>query len=214
MRRSPPPHNRQRGVSQLWTATIGEIAILCGVPRSATVVARGNLHILRVSRERFFHLVTQFPQYDPARVGLVRVLLREGATEEAGQQLKYLAARNPDDPEILRLQLQMNGSAAAGGGGTVTDEQRRQAKETFAKLPEDSKGAIMNKVAAAAVTNQPEEGKRLIAAALEKFPGDVDIAGVCFDPTGASIYVASTNAIATWNIHGAEKRWWVDNRWM
>jgi CRP-like cAMP-binding protein len=41
---------------------IGEIAILCDVPRTATVVAHGNLEILRVSKEGFFHLVTQFPQ--------------------------------------------------------------------------------------------------------------------------------------------------------
>jgi CRP-like cAMP-binding protein len=32
------------------------------VPRTATVVAHGNLEILRVSKEGFFHLVTQFPQ--------------------------------------------------------------------------------------------------------------------------------------------------------
>jgi CRP-like cAMP-binding protein len=41
---------------------IGEIAILCDVPRSATVVARGNLRALRVSKEWFFHLVTEFPE--------------------------------------------------------------------------------------------------------------------------------------------------------
>jgi CRP/FNR family cyclic AMP-dependent transcriptional regulator len=41
---------------------VGEIAILCGVPRTATVVAHGDLEILRVSKEGFFHLVTQFPQ--------------------------------------------------------------------------------------------------------------------------------------------------------
>jgi CRP/FNR family cyclic AMP-dependent transcriptional regulator len=41
---------------------IGEIAILCDVPRSATVVARGKLHTLRVSKEWFFHLVTEFPE--------------------------------------------------------------------------------------------------------------------------------------------------------
>jgi CRP-like cAMP-binding protein len=41
---------------------VGEIAILCGVPRTATVVAQGRLEILRVSKEGFFHLVTQFPQ--------------------------------------------------------------------------------------------------------------------------------------------------------
>jgi CRP/FNR family cyclic AMP-dependent transcriptional regulator len=41
---------------------IGEIAILCDVPRTATVVAHSDLDTLRVSKERFFHLVTQFPQ--------------------------------------------------------------------------------------------------------------------------------------------------------
>jgi CRP-like cAMP-binding protein len=41
---------------------IGEIAILCNVPRTATVVAHGSLETLRVSKDGFFHLVTQFPQ--------------------------------------------------------------------------------------------------------------------------------------------------------
>ena len=41
---------------------VGEIAILCDVPRTATVVAHGDLAILRVSKDGFFHLITQFPQ--------------------------------------------------------------------------------------------------------------------------------------------------------
>jgi CRP/FNR family transcriptional regulator, cyclic AMP receptor protein len=41
---------------------IGEIAILCDVPRTATVVAHGDLKTLRVSKDGFLHLVTQFPQ--------------------------------------------------------------------------------------------------------------------------------------------------------
>ena len=41
---------------------IGEIAILCDVPRTATVVAHSALETLRVSKDGFFHLVTQFPQ--------------------------------------------------------------------------------------------------------------------------------------------------------
>ncbi len=41
---------------------IGEIALLCDVPRTATVVAHGDLETLRVSKDGFFHLVTQFPQ--------------------------------------------------------------------------------------------------------------------------------------------------------
>lgn len=41
---------------------VGEIAILCDVPRTATVQAVGNLTTLRVSKELFFRLVTEFPQ--------------------------------------------------------------------------------------------------------------------------------------------------------
>ena len=41
---------------------IGEIAILTDLPRTATVAAHGSLETLRVSKDGFFHLVTQFPQ--------------------------------------------------------------------------------------------------------------------------------------------------------
>lgn len=41
---------------------VGEIAILCDVPRTATVLATSPLAALRVSKDGFFNLVTQFPQ--------------------------------------------------------------------------------------------------------------------------------------------------------
>lgn len=41
---------------------VGEIAILCDVPRTATVLATQPLTALRVSKDGFFNLVTQFPQ--------------------------------------------------------------------------------------------------------------------------------------------------------
>ena len=41
---------------------IGEIAILCDVPRTATVTASTEVATLRISKDGFFHLVTQFPQ--------------------------------------------------------------------------------------------------------------------------------------------------------
>ena len=41
---------------------VGEIAILCDVPRTATVVAGSSLATLRVGKDAFFNLVTQFPQ--------------------------------------------------------------------------------------------------------------------------------------------------------
>ncbi len=40
---------------------VGEIAILCNVPRTATVQATTALAALRVSKDGFFNLVTQFP---------------------------------------------------------------------------------------------------------------------------------------------------------
>ncbi len=41
---------------------IGEIAILCDVPRTATVIAATPLVTLRISKDAFFNLVTQFPE--------------------------------------------------------------------------------------------------------------------------------------------------------
>ncbi len=41
----------------------------------------------------------------------------------------------------------------------------------------------------------------------------LDIAGVCFDPTGGYVYVATTESVAEWSISGAEKRWWIDDGW-
>jgi CRP-like cAMP-binding protein len=41
---------------------VGEIAILCDVPRTATVQAASRVVTLRISKDGFFNLVTQFPQ--------------------------------------------------------------------------------------------------------------------------------------------------------
>lgn len=41
---------------------VGEIAILCDVPRTATVQAKESLTTLKIAKEAFFRLVTDFPQ--------------------------------------------------------------------------------------------------------------------------------------------------------
>ncbi|MBL8838728.1 MAG: cyclic nucleotide-binding domain-containing protein [Alphaproteobacteria bacterium] len=43
-------------------AIVGEIAILCDVPRTATVLANSPLTVLRIAKDTFFRLVTEFPQ--------------------------------------------------------------------------------------------------------------------------------------------------------
>ena len=56
------PHGAVKVATLGKNDIVGEIAILCDVPRTATVVAHHNLDALRVSKDGFFHLVTQFPQ--------------------------------------------------------------------------------------------------------------------------------------------------------
>jgi len=43
-------------------AIVGEIAILCDVPRTATIRARQRLVCLRISKELFLRLINEFPQ--------------------------------------------------------------------------------------------------------------------------------------------------------
>lgn len=42
-------------------AFVGEIAILCDVPRTATITATSRLETLRISKDLFFRLVNEFP---------------------------------------------------------------------------------------------------------------------------------------------------------
>ena len=41
---------------------VGDIAVLCDVPRTATVTATSKLTTLRITKDLFFQLVCQFPQ--------------------------------------------------------------------------------------------------------------------------------------------------------
>jgi len=50
---------------------VGEIAILCGVPRTATVVAETPLETLRIDRDTFLATVRQFPEI---ALGIMREL--------------------------------------------------------------------------------------------------------------------------------------------
>lgn len=50
---------------------VGEIAILCDVSRTATVRAATNLEALRISKEHFLKLLTDFPEIT---IEIVRVL--------------------------------------------------------------------------------------------------------------------------------------------
>ena len=41
---------------------LGEIAILCDTPRTATITAKSELKTLRIRKDQFFELLRQFPE--------------------------------------------------------------------------------------------------------------------------------------------------------
>ena len=52
-------------------AIVGEIAILCDVPRTATVRAQDSLETLRISKDQFLRLLAEFPDM---AIEIMRVL--------------------------------------------------------------------------------------------------------------------------------------------
>ena len=63
---------------------VGEIAILCDVPRTATVRAKTDLVTLRITKDLFFRLITEFPEM---AVEIMRVLAQrlEKTTKDASR---------------------------------------------------------------------------------------------------------------------------------
>ncbi len=61
---------------------VGEIAIICDVPRTATVRARGELTTLKIAKDLFFRLIAEFPEM---AVEIMRVLAQrlERTTKDA-----------------------------------------------------------------------------------------------------------------------------------
>jgi len=68
---------------------VGEIAILCDVPRTATVRASAKTITLRITKDLFFRLVAEFPEMS---VEIMRELASR--LERTTQQLREALAKN------------------------------------------------------------------------------------------------------------------------
>ncbi|MBT4905963.1 MAG: Crp/Fnr family transcriptional regulator [Rhodospirillaceae bacterium] len=68
---------------------VGEIAILCDVPRTATVRASAKTITLRITKDLFFRLVAEFPEMS---VEIMRELASR--LEHTTQQLREALAKN------------------------------------------------------------------------------------------------------------------------
>ncbi|HTR84678.1 MAG TPA: Crp/Fnr family transcriptional regulator [Reyranella sp.] len=56
------PNGQIRVAELKKNSFVGDIAILCDVPRTATIKAREQLVTLKISKDMFFRLVAEFPQ--------------------------------------------------------------------------------------------------------------------------------------------------------
>ena len=70
---------------------VGEISILCDVPRTATVRAATELVTLRISKDRFFGVLEEFPEM---AVGIMRELARR--LESTTVRLREAHKRPPE----------------------------------------------------------------------------------------------------------------------
>ncbi|MHB1220301.1 MAG: cyclic nucleotide-binding domain-containing protein [Alphaproteobacteria bacterium] len=68
---------------------IGEIAVLCDVPRTATVVAADKLVALKISKDLFLRMVKEFPQM---AVEIMRELARR--LDRTNQQLQAALSKH------------------------------------------------------------------------------------------------------------------------
>ncbi|UCH74786.1 MAG: Crp/Fnr family transcriptional regulator [Rhodospirillales bacterium] len=71
---------------------VGEIAILCDVPRTATVTAKSDLVALRIRKELFFRLIGEFPE-------IAKEIMRELANRllQTNAQLREMAMAVDED---------------------------------------------------------------------------------------------------------------------
>lgn len=73
---------------------VGEIAILCDVPRTATIRAKTDLTTLKISKDLFFRLITEFPQM---AVEIMRVLAQRLQKTTRAAAMAQSAASDTDD---------------------------------------------------------------------------------------------------------------------
>jgi len=75
-------------------AVVGEIAILCDIPRTATLRASGELVVLKIKKEHFLGLIMDFPKLGIQVMRELAQRLSRTTTEltDARRQLEQLKA--------------------------------------------------------------------------------------------------------------------------
>ncbi len=88
------PHGPVSIAQMERNAIVGEVAILCDVPRTATIKASTRLDTLRIRKEHFIELLTEFPELSIEIMKILAQRLGRTSTElsEARSRLRELGA--------------------------------------------------------------------------------------------------------------------------
>ena len=143
------------------------------------LLARSYVEIGQIGRAKqlLTDLVNKFPGYDHGRLLLAQVLIQAGALDDAKPHVEYLVQRQPNDPDVIRLKLQLLDPQGVNvKANTNVDAQRQQMKETYARLPEDGRDNILRKVTVAMAINQQDDAFRLLNKIQAQMPGDYEVA--------------------------------------
>ena len=143
------------------------------------------------ARDLLTQLIAQFPTYDPGRMLLAQLLLREHRIEQARLHVDYLSKAMPNDNDVARLRLQL------------ALEDSKSSRFAYANMPETTREEFVNKIRTAMTMNQTAEAMRLIDKAGTLFPGDKQIvdAALEVDHQLGSSEAAKTFVDASWAVY-------------
>jgi tetratricopeptide (TPR) repeat protein len=143
------------------------------------------------ARDLLTQLIDQFPTYDPARMLLAQLLLREHRIEQARLHVDYLSKALPNDLDVAKLRLQM-----------ALDDSKSSGT-AYVNMPETTKDELINKIRTAMSINQTVEAMRLIDKAGTLFPGNKQIVDVALDIDHrlGSAEAAKTFVDASWAVY-------------
>ena len=120
-------------------------------------------------------LVNKFPTYDPARMLLAQILIKDGSYEEARVHVDYFLRKDPNNPEVQKMWIQLQDPKAVARDPS-RDAERTKIREAYAKLPEATKPEVLDKVNAAMVIGNQDDATRLLNKAQKEYPGDYSVA--------------------------------------
>jgi tetratricopeptide (TPR) repeat protein len=132
------------------------------------ILARANILVDQTARAKglLTKVVTDIPRFDPARIQLVQLLLREKSYEEANKHLEALKKSMPGSPVVARLSML----------SLDKEKDKDKLKELYAAVPETTPEEMIEKSQLAQYCGYPQEAIRLLERLREGRPDNVELA--------------------------------------